>query len=172
MSSTQINRLRSVAVIVRRLLLSSSRRVKPRCVLKYTLRAFPSVDSLWCEFVEGCSALECAGRKIPLGFLLFENTSHSHISSNRHFVVLTWGGGYFFFCCSSYFWYRHTEKLKVSQEALHHHRLRAREWTLWWGPARSRLQDAHSEHFQTEVSTTIIFSPCDINPFPLWSSHL
>lgn len=66
---------------------------------------------------------------------LWENTPRSHISSNRHFVVLTrvrWGvrGKLFFCCCSSYFWCRHTDNFKVSQKALRHH---GPLWWGWWG---------------------------------------
>lgn len=89
-SEAEIRRRRAAAAATSSpfsLLLPSGRRVKPRCVLKYTLRAFPSADSLWCEFVEGCSALERGRREIPLGFLLFEKTRCALTSPQ----IDTWG---------------------------------------------------------------------------------
>lgn len=111
---------------------------------------------------------------------LWENTPCSHISSNRHFMLLTWGEKEnkssfymkvtfdqtykFFFCFASLFIINSYVFVKTWSERS--------VWWGWWCPARSRLQDTHSEHFQTEVSATIIFSPCDISPLPSRSSHL
>lgn len=161
-------------------------RVKSHWVLKYTFQALPSTDALWCEFAEGCSALERGLKKIPQGFLLFEKTRCGLTSPQ---IDTSWS------------W---PEKRKENKKKFSHqrcifltHRRRKHpgvsanlsiiilnsyisiktwsQWGLWWGwwcPVRLRQQDAHSEHFQTKVSATIIFSPCDISPFPSWNSHL